>query len=599
MAAASLSIYESVEKTFWNSLTKKLSSFLLLFCLDVCYLLIYFSHQQEVARLLAAGQAAPELARQINSLLDGGLYTLLGLTVLALCINVAQIVYLRHLIVRPIRRITEIFNDIAMGEGDFSRDLPLLTHDELRDLAESYNSFAAKMRQIINEVRRMSVDIARTAVQVRSRVDQTAGSARQQVAMTEQVFTASGEASQAINEVTGNAQQIAGSTAANLDIARHSLTEMQETVLKIDSVGSKVLNFNHTVDELSQRSESIKQIAALIRGIADQTNLLALNAAIEAARAGEAGRGFAVVADEVRKLAERVNAATLEITSGIDGMSALVSDTRQENEAINADVLQAQQVVARSAGQFKLMVGEFEHTGEQLEEIAAAMEELSATNGHVHENVQAIHGLSGTVASHMDDSEQRTVSLNKATEAVQELVSRFKIGRGAFDMAIDRAQYFRDQVQARFAEMAGSGIDVFDRHYQPIPNTNPQKYRVSWGEEFGRRCQQLLEDCLHSIPGCTYAVAVNTDSYLSAHNHKFSQPLTGDYAADLVNNRTNRKFEGANELRSAKNSQPLLVQTFMRDTGEILCDIALPILLGGRHWGNVRVGVPADYLMAD
>src|SRR5690606_11469513 len=168
------------------------------------------------------------------------------------------------------------------------------------------------------------------------------------------------------------------------------------------------------------------------------------------------------------------------------------------------------------------MVGDFERTGEQLLQIAAAMEELTATNGQVHENVNVIHELSVSVARDMEESEERTRELSRATEAVQELVSRFKIGKGAFDHVVNEAHAFRNTIQQVLEDMAASRIDVFDRHYQPIPNTNPQKYKVSWGDEYGRRCQALLDETVGRIKGAAYAVALNTDGYLSAHNSKFS-----------------------------------------------------------------------------
>ena len=592
-------IYETVEKTFWNSLTKKLCSFLLLFFIDVFYLAIYVTQQKQIQALLTAGEVSPQLAQSVGDALDTGLYAMLALTVAALFINVGQILYIRHLIVRPVRIITTIFNEIAQGEGDFSHNLPLVTHDELRELAISYNRFAAKMRQIIGEVRRMSVSIARGAVKVRAHVAGSAKDAQAQGRMTEVVFTASTESTSAIDGVSASAQNISASTTKNLEIARASLDEMHDIAGKINAVSEKVVRFNVTVDDLSKRSGSVKEIASLIREIADQTNLLALNAAIEAARAGEAGRGFAVVADEVRKLAERVNRAAEEITGNIDGMIGRVMNTRSENEVINTDVLQAREVVGKSARQFEFMVGEFETTGEQLLQIAAAMEELSATNAQVHENVTTIHDVAGTVATHMGESEERTTELAAATESVQELVSRFKTGEGAFDHAVDRSRLFRDRVQAHLEEMSDAGIDVHDRRYQPIPNTKPQKYKISWGDEFTRRCQQLLEDSLASIPQCVYAVALNTDGYLSAHNLKYSRPMTGDEATDLVGNRTCRKFEAPTELRAVRNTQPVLLQTYLRDTGEILCDIAMPITVAGRLWGNVRVGLPSDALLVE
>jgi methyl-accepting chemotaxis protein len=225
------------------------------------------------------------------------------------------------------------------------------------------------------------------------------------------------------------------------------------------------------------------------------------------------------------------------------------------------------------------------------------MEELSATNTQVHDNVSQIHHLSGEVAGHMADSEARTNGLARATESVQELIARFKIGRGAFDLAVDRIRVMRDGIQAQLEDMQRTGIDVFDRNYQPFGNCVPPKYKVVWGDEYTRRCQQLLENCLAEVPGCTYAVAVNTDGYLSAHNLKFSKPLTGDNAVDLAGNRTCRKFENPGELRAAKNTQPFLVRTYVRDTGELLCDLVMPIHVGGRLWGNVRIGSTADALV--
>jgi methyl-accepting chemotaxis protein len=592
------SLYETVEQRFWNSLTKKLFSFLFLFLFDLAYFFIYMLTTRRLESEVQARQIPPDTALAITEILATGLYAMIGLSVVALAVNVGQILYIRHLIVRPIRVITGFFNEIARGEGDFSRNLPLITHDEIRELSMSYNRFAEKMRQIIEEVRHMSVNIAREAVTVKTKIDESAKDAIEQRQMTEMVFGASSESTQAIHEVAESTHAISASTNTNLDNARASLIEMQDVTEKINAVSTKVGHFNHTVDELSIRSQSVNQIATLIREVADQTNLLALNAAIEAARAGEAGRGFAVVADEVRKLAERVNLATAEISGNISGMLALVQNTREENEAINADIEQTREVVTHSAAQFNHMVTEFESTGERLLQIAAAMEELSATNAQVHENVSTIHTLSSAVGNHMHASAACSIKLNNATEAVQELVSRFKIGRGAFDHAVTQTRDFRDRIQQELSEMAGMGVDVFDRRYQPIPRTDPPKFKVSWGDEYGRRCQSILDDALGRIDGCAFAVAVNTDSYLSAHNTRFSKPITGDPAKDLMGNRTCRKFERPPEMRAARNTSPMLLQTYLRDTGEVLCDIAMPILVSGRHWGNVRVGVPAEALLA-
>ena len=590
--------YDWAERTIWNTLSRKLASFLVLFLIDLVYLGIYLKTQYDLERLLADGKVAEATLKPALSTLEFGLSAMIALSFVALIWNVLQILYMRYLIVRPVRTITGMFDEIGRGEGDFSRDLPLISHDELRDLALAYNRYAEKMRQTIGELRTMSVSIAREAAVVRRHIANTSSQAEQQGSMTDSVFTASNEATRAIDEVSNSAQLISHSTSQNLDKARISLDEMIDIAGKITATSEKLNTFSVTVANLSTRSESIKAIASLIKDIADQTNLLALNAAIEAARAGEQGRGFAVVADEVRKLAEKVNQATQEINRNIGGMIDLVRDTLAENDIINADIVQTRDVVQKSSMQFRQMVTDFEDTNEKLFRIAAAMEQLTATNNQVHDNVTEINGLSRRVVADMRDSEQASSGLSSATESVQEMVSRFKIGRGNFDFNVDIARHFRDELQAVLGRLHGRGVDVFDRNYVAVGNARPQKYRVSYEDAYVSECQAILERALSGLKGGVYAVGVDVNGYLTAHNLKFSQPLTGDPAKDLVGNRTRRKFEAPTELRAARNQAPLLLQTYVRDTGELMCDLALPIMVAKRHWGNVRVGCTTETLLS-
>ncbi len=590
-------LYDWSERTFWNSLTKKLMSFLLLFLIDVTYLGVDIHQKTAIAEVLRRAGGSSAATGQVAGALDQGLYLMIALTVVALVWNITQILYLRHLIIRPVRLITRIFDEISHGEGDFSRDLPIISHDELRTLAESYNHFADKMRNLIGEVRKMSVNISREAVVVKNNVASTAKRANQQGEIAGSVFGASTETTAAIKEVSASAEVIAHATDNNLQTARNSLVEMGQIVQEVEIVSNRLETFNVTVTDLGKRSDSIREIATMIKEIADQTNLLALNAAIEAARAGEQGRGFAVVADEVRKLAGRVTLATQEISENIGNMTSLVEKTQSENSQINRRIHQTSDIVKNSTAEFQKMVSDFETTSDQLAHIATAMDQLNATNGSVHEAVIQLHQLSSEVSGSMSSSEKSTIVLAEATESVQELVSRFKIGRGAFDFNVERAREFRDDIQVKLNELKNSGTNIWDQNYRPLPGTNPQKFEVSYLHAFEQQLQPILEGCLAKLQGGIFALIVDTQGYGAIHNLKVSKPLTGNYDVDLIGNRTKRIWTDPTGSRAGRNKQPLLLQTYARDTGEILSEINLPIMIDNKIWGNVRVGVDSSVLL--
>ncbi len=200
--------YETMEKTFWNSLSRKLCSFFFISLFQLVFLFLVYVGFADINRTLVQAQLEASVAAEVHEkfrvllwqlwLVWGGSLVFIGFMVW----------YLRYLIVRPLKLIISIFNDIGQGEGDLSRNIPVMTYDEIRELSESYNRFLAKMRQIISNVRLMAVRIAMESARSFKNVDESSASAKEQSSLAEQVQVASDETTQGINQVTDQTHHI-------------------------------------------------------------------------------------------------------------------------------------------------------------------------------------------------------------------------------------------------------------------------------------------------------------------------------------------------------------------------------------------------------
>ncbi|XZG68723.1 methyl-accepting chemotaxis protein [Chitinibacteraceae bacterium HSL-7] len=587
------SFHHALESTLLPSLARKFA-FVFLFTLAPLALWL-LSFQLESSLVATLGSTHAE---KIADALGSFRIWALAASLFAVVLAAVQFCYFRYWITRPVDDICRVLDVAASGEGDLSRDVPVETSDEIGALATACNAFLSRQRDIIASVQLQAVSVALEAAKSMQTIREANQSTAQQDTLARSIYDASNATTAGINDVAERTQMMAESTRQNLDLARESFAELQDVTRHIDAITSKIARFGGTVDGLNARSESIKSIVHLIRDISGQTNLLALNAAIEAARAGEMGRGFAVVADEVRKLAERAQRATDEISGNIDSMLAQVSETLGETVEINDDAKETHSVVTRASSQFEHMMGDFERSSVALQQIAATVEEFSVSNDTVHRHVGEIHGLSEQVTEQMKSASQSAIGLTQSAEKVQETMGRYILGVGRLDAAIAEVVRTRDTIEARMATMAANGINLFDQQYQPVPNTTPQKYRVTYVSEFERELQPLYDQLVKSVPGGKFSLAVDSNGYGATHNSWYSRALTGDKAADLVNSRNMRLFNDPAGLRAAKVNQRFLLQTYVRDTGEIMTEIDVPIRVNGRNWGGLRLGLDGQQLLA-
>ncbi|WP_147462222.1 methyl-accepting chemotaxis protein, partial [Pseudomonas savastanoi] len=526
-------LYESVEKQFFDTLTKKLSSLFLLVLVSALLYWVALNIRSDIMLQLHGTQLDAAELGKIQGQLDVLSNAILLSTLFTLVMVSFMVWYFRHLIVRPVMFMTHALEEIANGEGDLSRDLPLLTHDEIRVLASTCNRFLAKQREVISSIQALTVQIAVESARSLKNISDSSDSATDQARFAREVMDQSNMAVGSIEDVSQQTQGISTTTAQNLSIARDSYAELLEVTGNISQISSSLNEFGGLVSGLNERSSSIKSIVGLIQQISSQTNLLALNAAIEAARAGESGRGFAVVADEVRTLAQNVSKATDDISRNIDAMLQEVSSTHEQTIQISHSARETQQVVERASGHFESMIGDFESTNDKLADIAAHIQQFATTNTGINERVTRIYSDSQAIDQRMQHSATATRDLSGVAEKVQALLGRFVLGHGELDAAITRASQCRDILQVRLAELHKQGVNLFDQSYKLIPGTDPKQYMTGYTERFAQVCQEECDKLTKGTRGGKVTFIVDNKGYCPVNNSWVSLKPTGDRAVDL------------------------------------------------------------------
>lgn len=328
---------------------------------------------------------------------------------------------------RPIAQVAAMFRDIGEGEGDLRQRLPVNGEDEIAQLAKGFNSFISKIQDSVIEVAQTSEQLGFSAKDVSNQAQQTLEDSHEQKDRTMMVVTAINEMGATVNEIASNAAQ-AAVAARDADTEASSgqvvVTRARDT---INQLSKDVGQVGEVIESLATHTKSIGGILDVIRAISEQTNLLALNAAIEAARAGEAGRGFAVVADEVRNLASRTAASTNEVQGMIDKLQSEAS--RAVNAMAQSRTRSHEGVVAVDEAS-KSLIGISDRIGlisDMNIQVAAATEEQSTVVEDINRNVTEINDITQRTANTAQAAAQASLALNQLSHRLDTLVAKFKV----------------------------------------------------------------------------------------------------------------------------------------------------------------------------
>ena len=332
-----------------------------------------------------------------------------------------------HRMVVPIKNMADSLNDIAKGEGDLTKRLSVKGEDEIAQLGQAFNLFVDKLQTIIGDVANATAKVKSAANAIHDQTKVMSSQLLSHNNETDQVVTAITEMSSTASEVAQNTTQVAEATQAATGDVANAQRCVDASLEEIAGLMAQINNAAGSIKSLSEQSQKINSVLSVIGGIAEQTNLLALNAAIEAARAGEQGRGFAVVADEVRNLASRTQASTLEINemlSELHKLVALAVKTMDESQQSCVRSVDSSRAISESLGSVTSAVTAINDMSTQ---IATAATEQSSVTEEINRNVYAIQEIVNELLHSSEDAAKVSQTVSQEGINLGKLVGQFKI----------------------------------------------------------------------------------------------------------------------------------------------------------------------------
>ncbi|MGH1487026.1 MAG: methyl-accepting chemotaxis protein [Cellvibrionaceae bacterium] len=468
------------------------------------------------------------------------------------------------------------------------------------DLTKLSGSLASSLNSTISQLRKRVAKVAVSSVQLRKITEETHERAEKQNALGSELLTASHESSLVVEEMARRSEQSSENNAKHLELARKSNEDLHYLSKASNQVMETLHTFKSDVEQLTRRSEKIEEILQTVRNFSNQTNMLALNAAIESARAGAAGRGFAVVADEVRDLAKKIEEATDSIEQVVTEIHQSVNSTAKGTEKILVDVDGIKARLWSLSEEQQGLVEDFERNHDELVNLSASIHQLSATNNENQTRSEDISKTSTVIYGEMKAAVDEALILRDETESAMHMLSHFHIGNDSFEEELRIVTACSREFSVELEKLDKKGVNIWDTEYVAVANTSPQKHTTTYSRLIRDELQSMVDRWKEGRENCMYCLPLDKNGFVAIHQSERSQEITGDIEFDTAYSRQDRIMDNnETEIRRAGNTESFLLQSYIRDTGEVLFDLSVPIYYQGKHWGAIINGLPIEALIKE
>jgi len=412
----------------------------------------------------------------------------------------------------------------------------------------------------------------------------------------DRLATAAEQMSMNSKQINDNAERASQQASQAMSASSSSSQQLHENITVVNLLNESVNNASNKIQSLEKKASEIQSITDVIDGISSQTNLLALNAAIEAARAGEQGRGFAVVADEVRALAAKTADATHQIGEMLNQIGKETSETTTVMTTIVQQTDSVVNTMTSLSQSFTDIDNLMADSSAASNQISHALQEQDSAAAEISTSVVSLHDFLVDKSSDTKNVSTQAQTLSNSTESIFVHLSEFDSNTLISNMC-KQAELAAKKVSELFEQsIAANKISqqqLFDFNYKALGNSVPPKFTTGFDGFTDQNLPRIQEPLLEEFSEMVYAGAVDVNGYFPTHNKCFTKPLTGNPETDFVNNRTKRMFDDPTGIRCGQHTDKFLLQTYKRDTGEIMHDVSAPIFVKGRHWGGFRIGFKA------